>query len=142
MVVDDLLGATDIRDQALHLEKAARQGESADSLKPHLDVLTISLQSLTEALDRVLTRAPDVQKSVLVNWSEVSTILDRLESFLKSDDAASNDLFDQSQPLLMAALGDAVRTIGQQIRDFDYSDALNTLHMLRKNGFSEKGSRL
>jgi PAS domain S-box-containing protein len=67
-----------------------------------------------------------------VEPAELEAILDRLEAFLADYSTSANDLFDESKGMLTAALGPVTKKIRQQIQNFDYDEALNTLHEARR----------
>ena len=73
-----------------------------------------------------------------MDWPQVTDVLRRLEPLLAADNTSANDLFEQTGSLLISALGAKARQLGRQIQDFDYADALQTLHSLRDLVHSRK----
>jgi len=140
--VASLLGADDVQKQALELEKAARQGGSADLLHSHLKKMTTALTRLIDALKQVLPNPLNNREPVSVDRSEAARILERLDSLLTLHDAAVNDLFEQSSPLLSSIFGDDAEQLGRQIQDFDYADALETLRTCRKAFLSDREEKV
>ncbi|EXJ16168.1 sensor histidine kinase [Imhoffiella purpurea] len=90
-----------------------------------IDGQTESVEIPTRLQESPCARSGQVAETP--EWERVSAIMARLERLLMANDTAANDLFTESASLLIAALGDDGRRIGQQIQDYDYSRALESL---------------
>jgi CheY-like chemotaxis protein len=134
--VAGLLGAERVQQRAMELEKAARQKLSPDIVTGRLQELTAELMSLLSALDEVLPRETTPCQDAAIDWAEVETVLEKLEPLLATDNTAVNDIFDEFEELLRYALGGTGDLLGRQIRNFDYADALITLHTAREKGLT------
>ncbi|MBK5965047.1 hypothetical protein CCR95_13365 [Thiocystis minor] len=136
--VSAMLGAEGVRDRAAELERLVRQGAPAEQRDRALEALTRALGELTE---RLRSRLPAITPESLqrtakggaeaVDWPRVNAVLTRLDALLVSSDTEANELFESSRSLLFSALGAAARTLDQQIRNFDYAQALETLRTAR-----------
>ncbi|MGB0126210.1 MAG: response regulator, partial [Rhodocyclaceae bacterium] len=133
------LGAQALQQCAQALEKAASQSEGNGQLRHLTAAVEKELSSLVATLRNTLPSAADAEPSAAVGAEELGEILDRLELLLEADDTSAGDLFARSASRLVAALGDPARTMGKQIQDFDFSDALATLHQARAAQQTGKG---
>jgi signal transduction histidine kinase/DNA-binding response OmpR family regulator/HPt (histidine-containing phosphotransfer) domain-containing protein len=141
--VSAMLGAEGVRDRAAELERLVRQGAPAEQRDRALEALTRTLKALTEGLrNRLPAIAPEsLQRTAkggagTVDWTRVTEVLTRLDALLVSSDTEANELFESSRGLLFSALGAAARTLDQQIRNFDYAQALETLRLVRESEVS------
>jgi CheY-like chemotaxis protein len=77
---------------------------------------------------------------------QITEILDHLDALLADYSTSANDLFDKSRDLLTATLGPVAQKIRQQIHDFDYDEARNTMREARKDDSvkreAERGKRV
>ena len=99
-------------------------------------VVSHTTEPVPSALDEVLPRETSPCRDAAVDWAELETVLEKLEPLLATDNTAVNDLFDEFEELLKSALGKTGELLGRQIRDFDYADALLTLHTAREKGMT------
>ena len=127
------LGAHVLRDLAYTLEQAARAHQPSERLQPLVQLLIAELDALTVCLQAALPHLGAVQPSIPptppadLDRTQLNGLLTRLESLLSNHDTEVNDLFEQSRPLLRAALGAVAVKLDRQIRGFDYEQALETL---------------
>jgi CheY-like chemotaxis protein len=137
--VAGLLGADGVERASFEIEKAARQAMPADGLMGHVEVLAADLRHLLTGLARVLPAEGNFTEAISVDWTKLGGVLDRLEPLLAADNTAANDLFEAHSALLRSAFGEAAESLGRQIQEFDYADALHTLRDARKHRFTEEG---
>ena len=133
-----MLGARGVERLALDVETASRGGGDAEQLRGAIERLASELTTLLAAWRRVLPAQAEVEEAGAVDWPQVTDVLRRLEPLLAADNTSANDLFEQTGSLLISALGAKARQLGRQIQDFDYADALQTLHSLRDLVHSRK----
>ncbi|MDZ4202001.1 MAG: Hpt domain-containing protein, partial [Gallionella sp.] len=121
------LGATALHAAALALEQAVRSNETAS-----MPGLVASLQTEMQALDAVLAQLPEaVIDNVPPDPERAREVLEQLASLLASDDTAASDLFERTQPLLLATHGAPVAMeLGRKVAAFDYEGALATVRSL------------
>ena len=136
--VAGMLGARGVERLALDVETASRGGGDAEQLRGAIERLASELTTLLAAWRRVLPAQAEVEEAGAVDWPQVTDVLRRLEPLLAADNTSANDLFEQTGSLLISALGAKARQLGRQIQDFDYADALQTLHSLRDLVHSRK----
>jgi CheY-like chemotaxis protein len=129
------LGAVRLEQAALEAEKLVRRIGPDNEIEHRLNTMITELTGLLLALDTVFHQKNDSRLIADVDRSKIADILNQLETFLSANDAAANDLFEQSRFMLTASLGRTAEKLGRQIDDFDYADALNTLLSARKNSF-------
>ncbi|MDD2465634.1 MAG: response regulator, partial [Desulfobulbus sp.] len=125
------LGAWQINQIAAILEKNAKE-------MPNEDELLHTLAALQPALENFCKDVRKIADACLTSTSTVDhhdpqralEILQNLEALLAIEDSEVNELFDDEQPLLLAAYGSQIQTLGRQIDAFDYADALITTRTL------------
>ena len=130
-----LLGADAVAKRAQTLEKAAQAKDTIDRLSGYLNKMRKDFSGLLDVI-RIAIRESTVEEekeTVTVDTAQVADILNRLELLLAGEDTTANDLFEQYQTVLTAALGNATKEIGRKILNFDYSDARETLREAREN---------
>ncbi len=126
------LGARQVHRLALELELEGKRGADTDQLRGCIEMLASEMTALSDALRKALSGVSDREKVGSVDWTRVTDVLTRLEPLLATENTSANDLFDLSEPLLIAALGDTARHLGRQIHNFDYDEALETLCAIGK----------
>jgi PAS domain S-box-containing protein len=129
------LGVREVQQSAFDLEKSVKEGADTRALRGHLDRLSLQLNRVIEELKDVLDEAEDSCEEAVVDWQKVADVMVQLESLLAGHDALANEIFEQSNRMLIAALGDKARQLGKEIENFDYADALETVRTIRKTGF-------
>ncbi len=125
--VAGMLGARDVQEKALALETAARRGRPEPDLSGLHASLTRALTDLLSALVPALDRAMPKKAAKQVDPARAADVLVRLEPLLAAGSTEAQQVYEQSEALLIAALGDAARRLGGQIRNCEYEDALETL---------------
>ncbi len=126
--VAGLLSAVAVEQAARELENGARRAEADGILRGCLDALTTRLDDFLHALGRALPK-PAVERARPgeIDAAQLADVVARLAALLEAKDTQIEAFFEQSRPVLAAALGHAAEKMGRQIRDFDYPEALNTL---------------
>ncbi len=120
------LGATALHAAALALEHAMRANETAS-----LPALVAALQAAMQALDAVLAPLPEAAEELPAPDPErARAVLEELAPLLDRDDTVATDLFERSQPLLLATHGAPARQLQRQVAAFDYPGALVTVRDL------------
>jgi len=126
------LGLKRVQQLASELERGAKPGVEADKLRSSLEMLASESGRLLDSLSPVLQGAREEEKAKAVDWSRVAEVLSQLEPLLATDNTSASDLIEQISPLLFEALGKEAKQLERQILDFDYADALQTLHSILK----------
>jgi len=126
------LGARRLQDAAAELEAAARRQQSADVLAAGAQRVAVELDGLTSALRGALPAGAAGDSAAAVDWLEVADVLARLEPLVAAGNTAANQLYAEAAEALAAACGQDARTLGRQLEDFDYDEALATLRDLRE----------
>jgi two-component system, sensor histidine kinase and response regulator len=121
------LGLLQVRSLASELESGLRDGAAEADIHQLALVLETELQSLVHALSATLP-TEETQSSATLDWPQVRSLIERIEGLLTDDDTQVNQLFRNSAPLLIAALGPAAQEIQRLIDSFEYNSALNRLH--------------
>ncbi|MBB1127099.1 response regulator [Thiospirillum jenense] len=127
-----LAGAEAVSALANQLEMAILADESLINLQR----LSRQLRTaLGELINQITTPHPDTPHSLStpvaaseLDWSSIAVMIERIEELLAQDDTEVNELFEMAAPLLTAAFGAAIHTIGQHIGNFEYAKALTMLH--------------
>jgi two-component system sensor histidine kinase/response regulator len=124
------LGATTVRRLATELEAALKQGDDAARVEQLAAAVEAELQPLAAA---ILAALPEQAAAtpVVVDWTELRRVLDKLELLLASSSTQANDLFDKNAALLKAALGPLGESLELRIRGFLYPEALETVRRAR-----------
>ena len=125
------LGITRVQNVAFTLEKLARQGADRNLLQNPIDLLATELKTLAEAMQNALPAKQTLRNTLVVDPETLlraNTVLSHLDTLLSSSDASAYDLFEESKELLYNVLGETVAQLEKQIQDFDFADALKTLH--------------
>ncbi|MDP2786300.1 MAG: PAS domain S-box protein [Sulfurimicrobium sp.] len=125
------LGLTRLSDSAKALETTLRQNKAKPELTPLVDACQGELAALRVALSELAVES-NASLEIPANPAQAQEIMDRLETFLASDDTAANELFTASHALLRQTLGDTADLLGRQIENFDYQAALVILRTTRE----------
>ena len=133
--VAGILGAINVQQSALDMEKAVRRRRGAEKLQEYLEILTRDLAELFDGLRAVLPDKNDRQTEKVIDRKQAGQILVQLESLLEADDTQVNEVFDQWRTLIIGALGNEGRQLERHIQNFDYADALETLKTILRSGF-------
>jgi hypothetical protein len=100
---------------------------------PSTSELVAALQTEMQALDAVLAQLPVVATDDVPSPDpeRAREVLEQLVSLLASYDTAASDLFEGTQPLLLATHGAAATMkLERQVTAFDYQSALATVRNL------------
>ncbi|MDY0037151.1 MAG: response regulator [Zoogloea oleivorans] len=125
------LGVARLRDAAAALECAlAGPAPQAplDELVRQAASLQVDFQALCAELRTVLGTAKALPAAQLADWAEVRCVAARLEIALADYNMNSTSLCADNASLLSAAFGAHAVTLTRQIDDFDFDQALLTLH--------------
>lgn len=126
------LGIRRLAETALAMERAAKEEKPIEELRYHQEVLSSVLTYIVRALQVALPQVAESREAAkAVDPMQVHDILNRLEPMLITDDTSANDLFEQSESMLLDALGEGAKRLGQQIQNYDYAQALQTLQSIR-----------
>ena len=125
------LGALRLQAAAAELETAARRHEDAGTLRRRAGAVAGELDGLVSALRAVLPVTAPVAGSGAVDWLLIADVLARLEPLVASGNTAANQLYEEEAEVLTAACGEDACTLGRQLGDFDYDEALTTVRGLR-----------
>ena len=125
------LGALRLQAAAAELETAARRREDVEVLGRAADVVAAELDRLVASLRDVLPATAPAEDAGAVDWLQVADVLARLEPLVASGNTAANQLYEEEAEVIAAACGDGARTLGRQLADFDYDEALGTVRDLR-----------
>lgn len=132
------LGLFAVRDQAVELERHIRSNDEPAQIAKHLDLFEKELTRTAGILKDLLPAAEKPQLNLETAIAEVTkaeAILKRLEPLIRTHDTSVNDQFDLSKKILLESYGDIVHTLDNQIQEFNYEEALQTLTEM-KNGKS------
>jgi len=128
--VSGTLGAKAVQTRAAALEAAICEQQGVDDIDRLATAAHAEYAQLAAALLRALPDAAAAPAGT-VDWPQARTVLTRLEALLGQNNVQANTLFDESVPLLRAALGKAADELGGQIGNFHYEQALATLRTAR-----------
>ncbi|HWR40136.1 MAG TPA: response regulator [Patescibacteria group bacterium] len=123
------IGATELQNLAVQIEKLIKAGASLDELNGLLTTAEQELDRLITALQNALqTPPPEILISPNdIDWIKVDAVVGQLENLLNEKDADAIDLFEESAPLLKAALGPGMTAVETALKNYDLKDALAAL---------------
>ncbi|MDI6746940.1 MAG: ATP-binding protein [Rhodocyclaceae bacterium] len=124
------LGATRLQTAAAALERALRAADPAGPAPVLLTDLQMELAALEDALAR-LPETSDASVTGTADPERAQAVLQQLQPLLATDDMASNDLFENHRPLILATFGADALPLVRQMANFDYPGALQTLRALQ-----------
>ncbi len=127
--VAGVLGAFRIRKLAAALESGAFEGASADSLRRGLEELAPELHAFADEVRRASSarRSPIDASEEEADPVRAAAVADRLASLLEKNDALAAELWESERGCLYELLGESAKLMEEQIRDYDFADALKTL---------------
>jgi two-component system sensor histidine kinase/response regulator len=96
------VGAARVRDVAVELEAAFREGRPAAELRPLAQALGVAQQALADGVAELV--AHFARQHAALDWEKVRQALVRLAAFLDEDDMRSGEAFRAAAPLLRDAL--------------------------------------
>ena len=131
--VSGTLGIYRIQILASKVEMQSQNTENRQTLHDILNEMEQEFRALTKALSvsktpSLLSTSPSFSKEKL---SQAKEVLARLSALLENNEATANSLFDQSKELLEPIFGEPINLLEKQIMNFDYSEALETVHSLQ-----------
>ena len=119
------LGLDKISQAAKALESSLSSNQK-NKIKPLLDTLTRELKQFHKNLNAIKSPS-ETEKFESKPSASLQQTLTQLRDLLSTDDAAVNDLFETHQLGLKNTYGDVIDTIRQQIKNFEYPEALKTI---------------
>ncbi len=131
--VSATLGAFEIQKLAKKLEIGSKGRIEREELETDIKALAKSIDSFLKEYERVSqVLQPDQYQMKLgaINISQMNELLSKLEGLLNEFDASVNDLIEDSGGYLIEMFGDEARLLCNQISEFEYANAKNTLHLL------------
>lgn len=131
--VSATLGAIKIQKLAKKLEIGAKQGADKTELLLDIQELSKSINSFLKEYERVSEVLQPEQyqmKLGAINIGQMNDLLSKLEGLLNDFDTSVNDLIEDSGGYLIEMFGDEARLLCNQISEFEYANAKNTLHLL------------
>ncbi len=132
------LGAHRVQHAAAQLEQAVRESLGRDETDRCLASLEVEQEQFLDGIRSLPIAAGSVPMAV--NWDDVRMALDKLEALLAVSDVDASAVMRMAAPLLHSALGEQAATLQKQIENFDYEQALDTLHSLEAWVSSTLGS--
>lgn len=123
------MGATDLCDAAVALERNLRDDVSEETLSIFLETLQARQIALIDVLGRLPAGSEDEHKQSF-DPERVRTLLGQLEPLLAADDTAACELFENNCSVILAALGRDVNQLERELAIFDFPAALATLRGL------------
>ena len=119
-------GLAELHNLVTELETALRCAN--DQTENLLVRLEADLSQTTTALKQLSSAAAAVPAiPITLDWTALRQKLQELLTHLESADMASIRLYDTLRPTLEAAVGHPANTLGQQIEDFKFDEAVVTL---------------
>jgi HPt (histidine-containing phosphotransfer) domain-containing protein len=123
-----LIGAQQVHDQALEVERCVAAG---DDVLPQLQALEKSQQALAIDIDRQLADAGEAAAmlpQLPTDQATLRALLDKLTHLLQAGDGAAIDLMEQSAPVLAGALGvPTFQLVAAATYAYDFEGALDAL---------------
>ena len=127
--VAGVLGAFRIQKLAAALESGTFEGASADSLHRRLEELAPELNAFADEVRRAssVRRSPVEASEEEADPVRAAAVADRLVSLLEKNDALAEELWESERGCLYELFGALAKLLEEQIREYDYADALKTL---------------
>ena len=112
-----------------YLQGLKNNGAPSSHAAALTDAVEVELAQMHAALKQ-LADHPAPGQAIEHDESRAREVIERLVVLLARDDATSNDLFLQSEGVLLGTFGPVIDTIRQQIESFDYPAALASIRSL------------
>lgn len=131
--VSATLGAVKIQRLAKDLEFGAKQNLVLEELEKINVALTQELSGFIKDYQRVseiLKPERYQMKLGTINIGQMNELLSKLETLLGEFDTSVNDLIEETGGYLIEMFGDEARLLCNQINEFEYANAQNTLRLL------------
>jgi signal transduction histidine kinase/DNA-binding response OmpR family regulator/HPt (histidine-containing phosphotransfer) domain-containing protein len=137
--VSGTLGATELQARAEKLERGIREEDADDRIESHLSAVDEELTRIIAAIQEALPEeeALEAVDAGDVDWEKAREVVAQLEELLQNDDAGAIDLFEESAPLLRAALGNAAASVETPLSGWDLAGALEALRSAKASGTGE-----
>ncbi|WP_269532264.1 response regulator [Chitinimonas sp. BJYL2] len=122
------------------LAKLAEAAEEALKAEPAADASEIELllqaidpacTALITALTAALPTQAQASAAANIDWAAARALVSRLDALLADDDSEAIELFEQSTPLLRAALGNGYDPVHRALQSYILTDALDALRSAR-----------
>lgn len=126
------LGATEMQRLAAELEAAIRDGRDAMEIGSMTGSAEVELQRLTAAVRASLPQEDAAACTDAIDWVEVRQIMAELEPLLAGFSVQANQVIEPRAALLKAALGSLGAELEQQIENYLYPEALETLRRAKQ----------
>jgi two-component system sensor histidine kinase/response regulator len=126
------IGATRVQRLAGQLEAAIKEGREVADVGQLTGVVDRELQQLRTALLAALPQEAVPTFEGAVDWAVVRRVLAELESLVEIGDLQANEIVGAHAALLRTALGPAGTQLEQQVTQFLYPEALETLQRVRQ----------
>lgn len=124
------LGLTTLHHKALALELAIKTpANDADTIIAAVDAVAELITPVLLSINQQLSKPTETTNSVL-SLQEIGMLLGQLEELLTQDDTLANKLWQESAPRIQATLGNVAKRLGNEIENFEYEKALNTLRSI------------
>ncbi|MDP3332963.1 MAG: Hpt domain-containing protein, partial [Methylococcaceae bacterium] len=124
------LGLTTLHHKALALELAIKTpANDADTIIAAVDAVAELMTPVLLSINQQLSKPIETTNSVL-SLQEIGMLLGQLEKLLTQDDTLANKLWQESAPRIQATLGNVAKRLGNEIENFEYEKALNTLRSI------------
>lgn len=130
------LGLFSVRDRAVELERRIRNNDDSAKITKCLEFFEEEMARTVGIIKDLLPAAEKPQlnlETAVADVTKADSILKRIEPLIRMHDTSVNDQFDLSKRILLQSYGDIVHTLENQIQEFNYEDALETLKKM-KNG--------
>jgi len=116
--------------QKLELSLKNENGEVHNSeINALIDTVSTALNAFHAALTNITDEKIAIQV-VNAKPNEAHAVLEHLNQLLAASDTEANNVFSESQDILLAVYGDATNELGLKIADFDYQEALKTVQIM------------
>lgn len=131
--VSATLGAIKIQRLAKEVEIGAKEKVSREILEANLKEMALNMHQFCKDYERVSeVLQPEQYQMKLgsINIGQINDLLSKIEGLLGNADTTVNDLIEDSGAYLVEMFGDEARLLCQQINEFEYVNAKNTLQLL------------
>jgi len=135
------LGLFAVRDKAVELERRIRGKDDTAEITKGLDLFEKELLGTVGLLKDLLPAAgkPALNlETAVADVTRADSILKRIEPLIRTHDTSVNDQFDLSKQILLESYGEIVRKLEDQIQEFNYEAALETLLSIRAAAAKEQ----
>jgi two-component system, sensor histidine kinase and response regulator len=133
--VSGTLGATELQARAERLERGIREEDSEGEIESHIASVDEELTRIISAIQDALPaeEALETADADDVDWEKAREVVAHLIALLEQDDAGAIDEFEESAPLLRAALGEAAAAVETPLSSWDLAEALVALREAKES---------